>query len=55
MTCLGFCLVVVEGGGGGGRGMLPSLLFSLFKDLLQRNFVQGLTIKALAQIWEKFE
>ena len=31
---------------------LPPLLSSLFVDLSQRNFVQGLTIKALAQIWK---
>ena len=29
------------------------LLSSLFVDLSQQNFVQRLTIKALAQIWEK--
>ena len=34
-------------------GRLP-LLSSLFVDLSQRNFVQGLTIKALARIWKKF-
>ena len=32
---------------------MPPLLSSLFVDLSQRNFVQGLTIKALAQIWKK--
>ena len=31
-----------------------SSLSSLFVDLSQQNFVQGLTIKALAQIWKKF-
>ena len=44
-TCLG-----LRGGGGGGR-CLP-LLSSLLVDLSQRNFVQGLTIKALAQMWK---
>ena len=43
LTCLGL------GGGGGCR----PLLSSLFVDLSQRNFVQGLKIKALAQIWKK--
>ena len=32
---------------------MPPLLSSLFVNLSQRNFVQGLTIKALAQIWKK--
>ena len=45
LTCLG-----LGGGGGGGGCRLSS---SLFVDLSQRNFVQGLTIKALAQIWRK--
>ena len=39
-------------GGGGCRP--PPLLSSLLEDLSQRNFVQGLTIKALAQILKKF-
>ena len=30
----------------------PPQLSSLFVDLSQRNFVQRLTIKALAQIWK---
>ena len=30
---------------------MPPLLSSSFVDLSQENFVQGLTIKALAQIW----
>ena len=34
-------------------GMSPlSCLSSLFVDILQRNFVHRLTIKALAQIWK---
>ena len=37
---------------GGGREMPLSLLSLLFVNLSQRNFVQGLTIKALAQIWK---
>ena len=36
------------------RFFLPPLLSSLFVDLSQRTFVQGLTIEALAQIWKKF-
>ena len=37
----------------GFAGRMPPPLFSpLFVDLSQRNFVQGLTIKALAQIWK---
>ena len=47
LTCLGL-------GGGGGGGSYRPLLSSLFVDLSQRNFVQGLTIKALAQMWKKF-
>ena len=38
--------------GGGGADAAP-LLSSLFVNLSQRNFVQGLKIKALAQIWKK--
>ena len=33
--------------------MPPPSLSSLFVALLQQTFVQGLTIKALAQIWKK--
>ena len=40
--------------GGGGR-MPLSLLSSMFVDLSQRNFVQQLTIKALAQIWKNLQ
>ena len=43
---LGFFEMFRFGGGG------PPL-YSLFVNLSQRNFVQGLTIKALAQIWKK--
>ena len=32
---------------------MPPPLSSLFVDLSQRNFLQGFTIKALAQIWKK--
>ena len=32
--------------------MLPPSLSSLFVALSQQNFAQGLTIKALAQIWK---
>ena len=46
LICLG-----LEGGGGGGGCRPP--LSSLFVNLSQRNFVQGLKIKALAQIWKK--
>ena len=46
LTCLGW-------GGGGGGGCRPPLLSSFFVNLFQRNFVQGLKIKALAQIWKK--
>ena len=38
---------------GEGRMPPPPSLPSLFVDLWQRNFVQGLTIKALAQICKK--
>ena len=44
LTCLGL--------GGGCRPLPPPLSSSLFVDLLQPNFVQGLTIKALTQIWK---
>ena len=37
---------------GGGADATPSLS-SLFAALSQQNFVQGLTMKALAQIWRK--
>ena len=40
------------GGGGGGGAMPPFLSSSLLVDLSRRNFLQGLTIKALAQIWK---
>ena len=40
-------------GGGGVDTTPPPLLSSLFVNLSQRNFVQGLKIKALAQICEK--
>ena len=33
--------------------MMPPPLSSLFVDLSQQNFVQGLTIKALARLWKK--
>ena len=36
-----------------GGGDAAPLLSSLFVALSQQNFVRGLTIKALAQIWKK--
>ena len=39
--------------GGGGADAATPLLSSLFVDLSQGNFVQQLTIKALAQIWKR--
>ena len=51
LTLIGLGFLTSLGWGGGG-GAAPSLS-SLFVALWQQNFVQGLTIKALAQIWKK--
>ena len=52
LTLIGLdCLDMFRLGGGGGR--MPPPLSSLFEDLSQQNFVRGLTIKALAQIWKE--
>ena len=39
---------------GNSTGGADALLSSLFVALSQRNFVQGLRIKDLVQIWKKF-
>ena len=54
LTLIGLdCLDMFRLGGGGGGGACRPPLSSLFEDLSQENFVQGLTIKALAQIWKE--
>ena len=54
LTIIGLGFFDIFRFGEGGEGDATPSLSSLFVALSQQNFVQGLTMKALAQIWKKF-